>query len=317
MPLPLALSTSWNSRRHTDGQAMLRELAEAGFPRVELGHAIWISLMAGILDSPLLGDPIEIVSLHNFCPLPVAAVVPTPNLYNLASPDDRERMLGIRNTLRTIDHARRLGARAVVLHMGSAGMRNYTAQMIQLGEAGQLHSRRHEKLLARYHRDRERQSRKYFPKMLDSLKRLEEYAGQAGVRLGIEARSGLEELPTEPEILALLDATSPDVVGYWHDVGHAQLKENLGVINHLRWLQHLAGRLIGIHIQDIRPVAHDHLAPGQGTFPFATLQPFVRPDTILVLELHHRVAPEEIHHAADLLEALWGPALTSLPQPPG
>ena len=295
---------------------MLRELVELGFTRVELGHAIWISLMAGVLDSPLLGDPVQVVSLHNFCPLPVAAVYPTPNLYNLAGTDDRDRMLGVRNTFRTIDHARRLGARAVVLHMGSTGMKNYTAQLIQLGETGQLHGPKHEKLLARYHRDRERQSRKHFPKMLDSLKRLEEYAGQAGVRLGIETRSGLEESPAEPEILALLEATSPEVVGYWHDVGHAQTKENLGVINHLRWLEHLAPRLIGMHVQDIRPIAHDHLAPGQGTFSFDTLQPFLRPDTVLVLEPHHRVPPEELTRAAEMLAELWGPTLGSSGEPP-
>ena len=47
--LPLALSTCWNSYRHQDGYAMLREIRQLGFPVVELGHAIRFSLWPGIM----------------------------------------------------------------------------------------------------------------------------------------------------------------------------------------------------------------------------------------------------------------------------
>jgi sugar phosphate isomerase/epimerase len=305
MAFPFAMSTCWNTRRHTNGHDILQELVDLGFDKVELGHGTWISLLAGIIESPLLGDSVQISSLHNFCPLPVGALHPSPNLYNLSSYSQRERTAGIKNTFRTIDTAQRLGAKVVVLHMGSMALKNFTRPMVQLAESGMMQSSKFERLFNKYHKKRERLQPKYFPLLLDSLKRLEDYAGDKGIKLGIEVRSGLEELPTEPDILRLLDETSPEVVGFWHDVGHAQLKENLGVINHLRWVERFAPRMVGMHIQDIQPVANDHLPPGMGTFPFESLREFVHSDMALVLELHPRAKPEDVVKSAEWLEDLW------------
>src|SRR4051812_16910687 len=44
----LSCSTCWNSSRHQDGEAMLQEILDLGFERVELGHGIRLSLMEGI-----------------------------------------------------------------------------------------------------------------------------------------------------------------------------------------------------------------------------------------------------------------------------
>ena len=46
-----ALSTCWNSNRHTDGRAMLREIRDLGFEYAELSHCIRISLLPGVLDA--------------------------------------------------------------------------------------------------------------------------------------------------------------------------------------------------------------------------------------------------------------------------
>ena len=40
-----SLSTCWNSHRHTDGRAMLREIRDLGFDYAELSHGIRISLL--------------------------------------------------------------------------------------------------------------------------------------------------------------------------------------------------------------------------------------------------------------------------------
>ena len=42
-----SLSSCWNSNRHTDGRAMLREIRELGFDYAELSHGIRISLLPG------------------------------------------------------------------------------------------------------------------------------------------------------------------------------------------------------------------------------------------------------------------------------
>ena len=64
-----SFSTCWNSHRHTDGRAMLREIRDLGFEYAELSHGIRLSLLPGILEAVDAGE-IKISSLHNFCPLP-------------------------------------------------------------------------------------------------------------------------------------------------------------------------------------------------------------------------------------------------------
>src|SRR3954464_10283419 len=112
-----SLSTCWNSHRHTDGRAMLREIRDLGFEYAELSHGIRISLLPGILDAVDAGE-IKISSLHNFCPLPMGVTWAAPNLFLFSSSDARERERAFRHSMKTIETAARLKAPVVVLHMG-------------------------------------------------------------------------------------------------------------------------------------------------------------------------------------------------------
>src|SRR5688572_16500475 len=103
----LSCSTCWNSSRHTDGEAMLREIQEMGFERVELGHGIRISLMERILRGLEKGI-VQVSSLHNFCPLPVEITRASPDCYQFSSPDQRERDRAVRQSFQTIDFAARM-----------------------------------------------------------------------------------------------------------------------------------------------------------------------------------------------------------------
>ena len=106
-----SLSTCWNSHRHTDGRAMLREIRDLGFEYAELSHGTRISLMPGILEAVDAGE-IQISSLHNFCPLPMGVNYAAPNLYQFSAERPRERELAKRYTLKTIEFAAaRQGAR--------------------------------------------------------------------------------------------------------------------------------------------------------------------------------------------------------------
>ena len=60
-----SFSTCWNSTRHTDGRAMLREIRELGFDYAELSHGIRLSLVPGILDAVKAGE-IKISTLLTF-----------------------------------------------------------------------------------------------------------------------------------------------------------------------------------------------------------------------------------------------------------
>src|SRR5512140_203984 len=125
-----SLSTCWNSQRHTDGRAMLREIRELGVEYAELSHGIRISLLPGILAAVDAGE-IKISTLHNFCPLPIGVNHAAPNLFKFTSTDTRERENAYRYSLKTIETAARLKAPLVVLHMGCIDMKEYTDKLIE------------------------------------------------------------------------------------------------------------------------------------------------------------------------------------------
>jgi hypothetical protein len=84
------------------------------------------------------------------------------------------------------------------------------------------------------------------------------------------------------------------VIGYWHDVGHAQIKENFGITSHEALLQRFRGRTAGMHLQDFAPPVFDHQPPGLGTFNFGRLTPFVTDDMVLAWEIHSKCDPQQI-----------------------
>src|SRR5436309_13213434 len=126
-----SFSTCWNSHRHTDGRAMLREIRELGFDYAELSHGTRISLLPGILEAVDAGE-IKISSLHNFCPLPMGVNYSAPNLYQFSAEDPRERENAHRHTLKTFEFATRVKAPLVVVHLGSIDMKAYTDKLIDM-----------------------------------------------------------------------------------------------------------------------------------------------------------------------------------------
>src|SRR5271155_845598 len=136
----LSCSTCWNSDRHTDGRAMLEEILELGFERVELGHGIRLSLMEGIQKVHDEGR-VTFSSLHNFCPLPIEITRSSPDCYQFTSHRASERERALKLTFQTIDFAERLGAPFVVLHLGRVPMERVTGKLLELANNGGYLSR--------------------------------------------------------------------------------------------------------------------------------------------------------------------------------
>ena len=108
--------------------------AGSGFEYAELSHGTRISLLPGIIEAVEAGET-KISSLHNFCPLPIGVTHAAPNLYQFSSELPRERELALRHTLKTFDFAQRVKAPAVVLHLGSIEMKDYTEKLLGLPRA--------------------------------------------------------------------------------------------------------------------------------------------------------------------------------------
>ena len=300
-----ALSTCWNSDRHTDGREMLREIRELGFEHAELSHGIRLSLVPGILQAVDEGL-IRITTLHNFCPLPLGLTRAAPNVFQFTSLDRKERENALRHSLKTLEFAERLKAPLVVLHMGSVPVKDYTDKLLGLLADGKRDTPRYQKVSAEAEAKREARKERHLEAAHELLRQIEEDARRRGLLLGVENREALEEIPFETDFQFFFFEFRGGPVRYWHDTGHAQIKENLGFIQHAMHLESLAEHLAGFHIHDVVFPGRDHRPPGQGMIDFAALKPFVRPDHIKVLELSPSLSAEEVLAGAAHIRSIWG-----------
>jgi sugar phosphate isomerase/epimerase len=300
----LSLSTCWNSHRHTDGRAMLREIRDLGFELAELSHGIRISLLPGILEAVDAGE-IRISTVHNFCPLPIGVQHANPNIFKFSSPEPRERENALRYTLKTFDTAQRVGARLVVLHLGALELKGYTERLTDLAGRNQRESSKYEKLCGEVLEKREARKERYQQAAYECLRRLVPEAEQRGLWLGIENREALEEIPFESDFPLFFREFPEPAVRYWHDTGHAQIKENLGLIFHSMHLGAMADRLAGFHIHDVEYPGRDHRPPGKGTIDFRALRRWVKPEHLQVLEMSPSVTSEELLEGVAFLRQAW------------
>lgn len=284
---------------------MLREVRELGFEYAELGHGTRISLMPGILEAVDAGE-IKISSLHNFCPLPMGVTRAAPNLFQFSSPMPREREQAERYTRKTMEFANRVKASLVVLHLGSIEMKDYNDKMLSMLEHGEQNTPKYQKLCQEIEEKRESKKEEYFERVKESIKRLLPEAEQRGLRLGAENRQAIEELPLDGDFYFMFrEISSPNFV-YWHDTGHAQIKEHLGFIHHRMHLESLKERLAGFHIHDVQYPGKDHCPPGTGTIDFAGLKQFVQPGHLRVLELSPSLTPEQVREGFARIRSIWG-----------
>ncbi|MCF7668486.1 MAG: sugar phosphate isomerase/epimerase [Verrucomicrobia bacterium] len=284
---------------------MLREIRELGFEYAELSHGIRLSLVPGIIEAVENGE-IKICSLHNFCPLPIGITHAAPNVFKFTSDDKRERDKAYRYSLQTIEMAAKLGAEVVVLHLGSVDMRPYTKKLLRLVEHGKKGGAKYERICLKAIEKREKKKEKHFELMKEILRDLEVEAEKRGVKLGIENRETLEEIPFETDFMLLLNDFPDGPIGYWHDMGHAQIKENMGFIEHKMHLESLADRLLGVHIHDVQFPDRDHCPPGTGDIDFDALKGFIKPDHLKVFELSPRLNNAEVMEGVNYIKSVWG-----------
>jgi sugar phosphate isomerase/epimerase len=302
----ISFSTCWNSSRHTAGDAMLREIkTKLGFDLIELGHGIRISLMPGIQKMFDAGE-VLFSSLHNFCPLPVEVMGASPDCYTFSARYGHERERAVKQTLQTIDFAERLGAPFVVLHLGRVPIKPVTDPLITLAKAGKMFSRQYVRRKVNAVAKREANAPLYLQRVKDCLKPIIEHAAAKNIRLGIEGRRGYEEIPSERELPALLDELNSPQVGYWHDIGHIQIKENLGFLDHEEWLRAIGPRTLGCHLQDCIWPAQDHQPPFTGDVDLEKLIPLLPPTCLFVWEMSPRKTADEIRRSVAVWKERFG-----------
>lgn len=291
---------------------MLREIAALGFEHVELSHGIRITLVPGILRAVEEGV-VRITSTHNFCPLPTGVMQPAPNLYEPSAPDRREQQQWLRHTRRSIDFAAQVKSQVVVCHLGSVRFfwfhpgRRIRQYLHEHPDARRTPDARYQALLQKSKAKLRQRMPPFWGQVKASVAEILDYARAKGVRLGFENREKFEELPLDEDYAEFLASFGPDApIGYWHDTGHADLKEGMGLLQHRAHLEQLAPYTIGFHLHDVDAQGHDHQPLGSGRVDFAMVSQFWRPGHLLTLEFSPRIPVEHVRTSKQRVEELIG-----------
>lgn len=289
---------------------MVREMVDLGFDRIELSHGIRITLVPGILRAVEDGL-VRVSSTHNFCPLPTGITQAAPNLFQPSAGDLREHELWLRHTKRSIDFATQVNASALVCHLGSVGFswfnpaRRLSAYADRHPGVSLREDPRYQALLAKAQARLRKRKEPYWQRTQDTVSEVLDYAKERGVRLGIENRESFDELPLDDDLPGYLASFPPEAaIGYWHDTGHADIKESMGVSTQRAQLERLADRAIGFHLHDVSPSGQDHQPIGSGKVDFKGVSSFWRPEHLLVVELSPRVTPDGVRSSLAYLQAL-------------
>lgn len=302
---------------------MLREIAGLGFSHVELSHGISVTLVPGILRA-LEEGVIKVSSTHNFCPLPAGFSRPAPNAYEPTADDATQRDQWLRQTRRSLEFAAQVGARVLVMHLGSVRFwwRSPADKLLRRADACYKKINNNAKARAgeegRFADEpdfaalRKKVLKKirarmtpYWERVRAGVEELRADAVERGVILGFENRERPDELPLDDQFGELLDGiTQPNTVAYWHDTGHARLKEQLGISNHREQLEKNAARLAGFHLHDTTDDGHDHQPIGAGGIDFDMVSSFWKPHHVLVLELSPRVSVDDVVRSKNKIETL-------------
>jgi sugar phosphate isomerase/epimerase len=253
---------------------------ELGFTHIEANTTISPRML-----SELLNTAIPISSIHSPCPAVLSSRRTTVSSLSLSSLDGSERIEAVSFTKKTIDLAANVSARAIVLHMGEVPVDlSLQDSLYKLKDRGYAQTKEYSQIKEELVYQRTSQAPPYLSAARKSLQELREYSRQKGIMLGLETRFHPNEIPNMDEMTELLNEVSESLVGYWHDVGHAEVQQQLGFSLHEEWLSRFKDRMVGIHLHDILGIS-DHQAPEKGNMNWEMVAKYLPPGIIKVCEI--------------------------------
>lgn len=293
----ISLSTMWAKARFDSMAQFVRKARELAFTHIEPNATISQTMLTELLDTA-----VPISSIHAPCPVAESSRgVPVSSL-SLSSLDDGERREAISFIKKTIDLAADVKARAVVLHMGEVPIDlNSQDKFYKLRAGGRHDTKEYQQIKEELMYQRISQALPYVDAATRSLHELCAYSQQQHILLGLETRFHFNEIPNIDEMTALLDGAPENLVGYWHDTGHAEVQQRLGFSQHEEWLSRFQDRIVGVHLHDILGVS-DHQAPGKGNMNWEMIAKYLPPRAVKVCEIGEWNDEEELRTAVKFLQ---------------
>ena len=293
----VSLSTMWAKGRFSNMAGFVAKAKEFGFTHIEANASVSPQML-----SELLKTKVSISSIHSPCPATSSSRGTPISSLSLSSLNESDRMEAVSFTKRTIDLASSVKARAIILHMGEVPVDlSLQDRLYELHEGGYAQTKEYNQVKEELIYQRDFQALHYLDMAKKSLQDISEYSQQKGIILGLETRFHFHEIPNINEMAELLGNVSGNLVGYWHDVGHAEVQQQLGFGLHEEWLSRFRDRMVGIHLHDVLGIS-DHHAPGKGDINWEMLVKYLPPKIVKVCEIGEWNNEEQIQGVVEFLQ---------------
>lgn len=281
----------WSQGRFRRMHDFARAARRLGFPAIEVSYVVPPEGVEELIES----GEVAIASLHAITPRVRLSDGRLSDELNLASLDEGERGLAVALGRRSLDYAAKAGARFVVFHLGGIGDDDFEAEveLRRLYKEGHSASEEAAAMRRRCHQLRAQGQAAHFTQARRSLAELAEHAARLGIAIGLENRYHFHEIPDLEEMQQLLAEYPHDLVGYWHDVGHAEVMGRLGLIDKYRWLNELGDRCLGAHVHDVQGL-RDHQPPGQGDADWTYMARGLPPEAPRVFEINQKTPEAQV-----------------------
>ncbi len=207
---------------------------------------------------------------------------------HFTSPDRSLRESDLEQIFLTAGWAKKLGAKAVILHAGRIEDKTlrenflvYKERLIQEGESDDLREIKREII-----ETRKKLSRDYLETTLAGLRKL--CTSFPEITFCIETRLHFYEIPLPEEAHYIFEKLRLPNLGYWYDLGHTFILSKLGVVPMEEWHNRFYNRCIGLHIHDVDRNLEDHYPPGYGILDFLEILNKFSRQSLFTIEINRK-----------------------------
>ncbi len=282
-----SLSTMWAFKNFPTLPDFFEFAARSGLAEIELNHQVDSRMLEGVD----FGKH-RFSSIHEPCPADISLPELTKRDWLISSLDEEKRREGVRAVMRSIDLAKRIGARVVVVHPGTTNLdAGYEKRLRELYTSGRRDSVEFGALNRLMREARAEIAPPFVAAVKRSLLELLAHAEGTGIRLGLENRYHYREIPNPDEMQEFRALAGADRLGMILDVGHAYVLERLGFYPFSEWLERFSRRIIGTHLHDVSGLT-DHYSAGSAEIDLRPVGAVLPPDAVRTLEYNEGNSPE-------------------------
>lgn len=302
--MTLGLSTRWRSGFLKSGHELMEAIAATGAKGVELGYPLTIDTLDEAITASHKRE-LELLSIHAM--LPVAPGEADENRgVKLSAIDDDSRRAAVAKVNATIRLAGEQNIKAVILNAGHVPMGSATDRLRNAFDKGETGTPKGMKLVNSLKITRLENRESSFERLLLSLSEIHDAADKAGVYVGLKNRYHLSGFPCFEELAIVFLRMAGSRIRYWHDPGHAQVQENLGLGPAKVYLEEFGAITLGVHLHDAKGY-EDRLPPPYNStdgVDFTKLISQLAPEVIKVVQLRPSVTPEKARYSLEWLASI-------------